>query len=86
MEPIVKDGVNRSGKLILKCKNFMICIFEINNLDDCLAVARSIEKLSNLSKFLFLFFPLLFIIVLLIITNYLLLLIIQSIIIIYCYF
>nr|CDQ00508.1 BMA-MTM-9, isoform e [Brugia malayi] len=48
VEPIVKDSFNRSGKLILKCKNFMICIFEIDDLDDCLAVARSIEKLSNL--------------------------------------
>ncbi|EFO20414.2 hypothetical protein LOAG_08075 [Loa loa] len=48
VEPIVKDSLSRSGKLILKCKNFMICIFEIDDLDDCLAVARSIEKLSNL--------------------------------------
>lgn len=54
VEPIVKDSLNRSGKLILKCKNFMICIFEIDDLDDCLAVARSIEKLSNLSKLLLL--------------------------------
>ncbi|KAL3981826.1 Myotubularin-related protein 9 [Acanthocheilonema viteae] len=48
VEPIVKDNLSRSGKLILKCKNFMICIFEIDDLDDCFAVARSIEKLSNL--------------------------------------
>ncbi|CAG9537354.1 unnamed protein product [Cercopithifilaria johnstoni] len=48
VEQIVKDSLSRSGKLILKCKNFMICIFEIDDLDDCLAVARSIEKLSNL--------------------------------------
>lgn len=49
MEPVVKDNENRSGKLILKCKNFMICIFEIGDLDACFAVGRSIEKLSNLS-------------------------------------
>uniref|UniRef100_A0A8R1TVF8 Myotubularin phosphatase domain-containing protein n=1 Tax=Onchocerca volvulus TaxID=6282 RepID=A0A8R1TVF8_ONCVO len=48
VEPIIKDNLSRSGKLILKCKNFMICIFEIEDLDDCVAVARSIEKLSNL--------------------------------------
>ncbi|KAM3726949.1 Myotubularin-related protein [Dirofilaria immitis] len=48
VEPIVKDNLSRSGKLILKCKNFMVCIFEIDDLDDCVAVARSIEKLSNL--------------------------------------
>ncbi|VBB26450.1 unnamed protein product [Acanthocheilonema viteae] len=43
VEPIVKDNLSRSGKLILKCKNFMICIFEIDDLDDCFAVAQGIQ-------------------------------------------
>lgn len=51
VEPAVKENLNRGGKLILKCKNFMICIFEMEQLDDCVAVARSIDKLSNLSQF-----------------------------------
>ncbi|VDK64215.1 unnamed protein product [Onchocerca ochengi] len=43
VEPIIKDNLSRSGKLILKCKNFMICIFEIEDLDDCVAVAQGIQ-------------------------------------------
>ncbi|VDN04858.1 unnamed protein product [Thelazia callipaeda] len=50
VEQISKDGASRAGRLILKCKNFMICIFDMEDLDDCTAVARSIEKLSSLSK------------------------------------
>ncbi|MFH4977553.1 hypothetical protein AB6A40_004262 [Gnathostoma spinigerum] len=49
IEPMSKDNPNRGSYLTLKCKNFMICVFEISNLDDCAAIARSIEKLSNLS-------------------------------------
>uniref|UniRef100_A0A0M3HP20 Myotubularin phosphatase domain-containing protein n=1 Tax=Ascaris lumbricoides TaxID=6252 RepID=A0A0M3HP20_ASCLU len=48
-EPISRDNLARGGYLILKCKNFMICVFEVADLEDCMAVARSIEKLSNLS-------------------------------------
>lgn len=36
--------------LYLKCKNFLICAFSVDNQADCNAVARSIERLSNLSK------------------------------------
>uniref|UniRef100_A0A7E4W328 Myotubularin phosphatase domain-containing protein n=1 Tax=Panagrellus redivivus TaxID=6233 RepID=A0A7E4W328_PANRE len=36
--------------LTLKCKNFLICVFEIANVFDCAAVARSIETLSNLNN------------------------------------
>lgn len=50
VENLSKENPSKGGSLILKCKNFMICIFEINNIDSCMAVARSIGKLSNLSK------------------------------------
>lgn len=42
-----------SAIIHLRCKNFLICSFNIPNQADCRAVARSIERLSNLSKFLF---------------------------------
>lgn len=44
-------NIKQSAYLRLKCKNFMVCCFEINDVEDCNAVARSIEKLSNLSMF-----------------------------------
>jgi hypothetical protein len=37
--------------LRLKCKNFMQCCFEMGELADAQAIARSIETLSNLSVF-----------------------------------
>ncbi|VDN34056.1 unnamed protein product [Gongylonema pulchrum] len=49
VEPVVKENPDRGGRLILKCKNFMVCVFEMEQLDDCVAVARSIDKLSNRS-------------------------------------
>uniref|UniRef100_A0A915D8I3 MTMR6-9 GRAM domain-containing protein n=1 Tax=Ditylenchus dipsaci TaxID=166011 RepID=A0A915D8I3_9BILA len=56
VDRVLVEPFNRnptSGKqgayLRLKCKNFMVCCIEINDLEDCQAVARSIEKLSNLS-------------------------------------
>ncbi|KAK0396939.1 hypothetical protein QR680_001918 [Steinernema hermaphroditum] len=51
VEPISRDqnGAKIGGYLKLKCKNFMICMFEIANYEDCAAVGRSIETLSNLS-------------------------------------
>ncbi|CAD5207811.1 unnamed protein product [Bursaphelenchus okinawaensis] len=36
--------------LHLKCKNFLICSFIVKSQSDCQAVARSIERLSNLSN------------------------------------
>lgn len=36
--------------LHLKCKNFLICSFSIQSQSDCHSVARSIERLSNLSQ------------------------------------
>ncbi|TMS36543.1 hypothetical protein L596_003684 [Steinernema carpocapsae] len=53
VEPISRDqnGGKIGGYLKLKCKNFMICMFEIANYEDCAAVGRSIEKLSNLNGF-----------------------------------
>lgn len=33
-----------------RCKNFMACCIEMDEIDDCNAVARSIEALSNLSE------------------------------------
>jgi myotubularin-related protein 9 len=49
VEPMSKDPTVKSGAYLrLKCKNFMICCFEVPDPDDCAAVARSIEKLSNL--------------------------------------
>ena len=53
VEPIAKGPnppPNSGALLTLKCKNFMICVFEIPNINDCAAVARSIETLSNLSN------------------------------------
>ncbi|KAI6195454.1 BMA-MTM-9, isoform c [Aphelenchoides besseyi] len=38
-----------SAVLHLKCKNFLICSFIVPTQNDCNAVARSIERLSNLS-------------------------------------
>uniref|UniRef100_A0A914C300 Myotubularin phosphatase domain-containing protein n=1 Tax=Acrobeloides nanus TaxID=290746 RepID=A0A914C300_9BILA len=52
VEPVSKDLSIRAGAYLrLKCKNFMTCTIEIGDMEDCLAVARSIEKLSNLSGF-----------------------------------
>uniref|UniRef100_A0AC35UBF4 Myotubularin phosphatase domain-containing protein n=1 Tax=Rhabditophanes sp. KR3021 TaxID=114890 RepID=A0AC35UBF4_9BILA len=34
--------------LTLKCKNFLILVFQFTDIDDCEAVARAIEKLSNI--------------------------------------
>uniref|UniRef100_A0A914WJT4 Myotubularin phosphatase domain-containing protein n=1 Tax=Plectus sambesii TaxID=2011161 RepID=A0A914WJT4_9BILA len=48
-EAISRDNPSKGGLLTLKCKNFMMCVFEISKLDDCEAVARSIETLSNLN-------------------------------------
>lgn len=48
-EPVNKEYPSKGGYLTLKCKNLMVCVFEIENLEDCMAVARSIERLSNLS-------------------------------------
>lgn len=50
VEPKSRDNVVKGGFLILKCKNFMICEFEMDDLEDCMAVARSIQRLSNLSN------------------------------------
>ncbi|KAI1725711.1 myotubularin-like phosphatase domain-containing protein [Ditylenchus destructor] len=50
VEPISRNSTTKQGGCLrLKCKNFMICSIEIKDLDDCMAVARSIEKLSNLN-------------------------------------
>ncbi|VDK42562.1 unnamed protein product [Anisakis simplex] len=49
VEPVSRDNITRGGYLILKCKNFMVCVFEVNDFEDCMAVGRSIEKLSRLS-------------------------------------
>ncbi|KAI3418379.1 hypothetical protein GPALN_009700 [Globodera pallida] len=50
VEPISRDpNLRQQGAFLrLKCKNFMHLCFELNALADCQAVARSIEKLSNL--------------------------------------
>ncbi|KAH7701803.1 MTM-9 protein, partial [Aphelenchoides avenae] len=52
VEPLSRDPNVKSGAYLrLKCKNFMICCFEIADAEDCAAVARSIETLSNLHGF-----------------------------------
>ncbi|CAB3397704.1 unnamed protein product [Caenorhabditis bovis] len=48
-EPISKEQPSKGGLLALKCKNFLIIIFEISDLELCRAAARSIESLSNLN-------------------------------------
>ncbi|KAL3119689.1 hypothetical protein niasHT_009635 [Heterodera trifolii] len=51
VEPISREPnpLRQQGAFLrLKCKNFMHLCFEMNDLSDCQAVARSIEKLSNL--------------------------------------
>lgn len=50
-EPISKDNPQRGGLLALKCKNFLIIIFEIGDLEICRATARTIEALSNISVY-----------------------------------
>lgn len=51
VEPISRDpnNTNQGAFLRLKCKNFMHLCFELIDLNDCRAVARSIETLSNLN-------------------------------------
>uniref|UniRef100_A0A0K0F2Q0 Myotubularin-related protein MTM-9 (projected from Caenorhabditis elegans ortholog mtm-9) n=1 Tax=Strongyloides venezuelensis TaxID=75913 RepID=A0A0K0F2Q0_STRVS len=39
------------GYLYLMCKNFLIVIFQFFNIDDCQAVGRNIETLSNITGF-----------------------------------
>ncbi|KAL6724353.1 hypothetical protein Aduo_019249 [Ancylostoma duodenale] len=48
-EPISKDQPSKGGLLVLKCKNFMIIVFEIPNWEECNAAGRSIETLSNIN-------------------------------------
>ncbi|CAD6185600.1 unnamed protein product [Caenorhabditis auriculariae] len=48
-EPVSKEYPSKGGLLALKCKNFLIIIFEVANLEHCKAAARSIEALSNLN-------------------------------------
>ncbi|CAJ0922861.1 unnamed protein product, partial [Mesorhabditis belari] len=50
-EPRSRDPNSKGGILTLKCKNFMICVFEVLELDECMAAARTIETLSNLNGF-----------------------------------
>ncbi|GMT35764.1 hypothetical protein PFISCL1PPCAC_27061, partial [Pristionchus fissidentatus] len=50
-EPIAKDDPSRGGILALKLKNFLMLIFEVRSLNECFALSRSIERLSNLSGF-----------------------------------
>ncbi|CAO4378781.1 unnamed protein product [Caenorhabditis nigoni] len=51
-EPISKENPQRGGLLALKCKNFLMIIFEIGDLEICRATARTIEALSNINGFL----------------------------------
>ncbi|KAI6240215.1 BMA-MTM-9, isoform c [Aphelenchoides fujianensis] len=44
------NAVEAPALLHLKCKNFLICSFNVPNQNDCNAVARSIERLSNLNN------------------------------------
>uniref|UniRef100_A0A0N4Z9I5 Myotubularin phosphatase domain-containing protein n=1 Tax=Parastrongyloides trichosuri TaxID=131310 RepID=A0A0N4Z9I5_PARTI len=48
-----KEGsiVEIGGFLSLKCKNFLIVVFQFFNLDDCQSIARSVETLSNITGF-----------------------------------
>ncbi|KAK6760392.1 hypothetical protein RB195_021746 [Necator americanus] len=48
-DPISRDQPSKGGLLVLKCKNFMIIVFEIPNWEECNAAARSIETLSNIN-------------------------------------
>ncbi|CAI5450339.1 unnamed protein product [Caenorhabditis angaria] len=48
-EPIFKEQPAKGGLLALKCKNFLIIIFEIGDFEACKAAARTIEALSNIN-------------------------------------
>lgn len=48
-EPRNRENPMRGGILTLKCKNFMVCEFELDDFEDCMAVARSLQRLSNLN-------------------------------------
>ncbi|KAE9417573.1 hypothetical protein Angca_002687 [Angiostrongylus cantonensis] len=42
-EPVSKERPSKGGLLVLKCKNFMIIVFEIPNWDECQAAAHSCD-------------------------------------------
>ncbi|CAJ0577286.1 unnamed protein product, partial [Mesorhabditis spiculigera] len=50
-EPKSRDPNVKGGFLTLKCKNFMICVFEVPDFEECTLAARTIETLSNLNGF-----------------------------------
>uniref|UniRef100_A0A0N5AGS3 Myotubularin phosphatase domain-containing protein n=1 Tax=Syphacia muris TaxID=451379 RepID=A0A0N5AGS3_9BILA len=50
VEPKNRENPLKGGFLTLKCKNFMVCEFEMDDFEDCIAVARSIQRLSNLDN------------------------------------
>lgn len=49
VEPMCRDQPSKGGLLALKCKNFLIIVFEISVWEDCQAAARSIQTLSNIN-------------------------------------
>lgn len=49
-EPIGRDNPPKSGSLTLKCKNFMLVVFEVPNYEECQLAAETIEVLSNITE------------------------------------
>ena len=45
------DPSSGGGRLVVYCKDFMVCVLDIGNYDDAVAVCNSVQILSNLSQF-----------------------------------